>query len=290
VRALAAGPLAATLEVLDLGQNPKIDDAAAALLVNSPQFARLQRLHLFDTGIGLAGFRALTERFGAIVAGVTEVELTARAEREAAIAEAQAAKTARAAAPAEDTIVFADVNLKLIVIEALRERGLVPPFDREVFYRVELGMSRVPAERGGVDQRVLGHLAATPIPPDLASAIERLVWEGGAEVFQDVWGGWDGEDDTFTLHDLSGIEQLTELRSLKILYGAAITDWRPLTRAGKLEELFVCGGRMADLGQLAAAPSLRSIELDGVQGRTEPANVAAVEVLTARGVNVEWTD
>jgi hypothetical protein len=102
--------------------------------------------------------------------------------------------------------------------------------------------------------------------------------------------GWDGEDKTFTLRDLTGIEQLTGLRTLKIIYGNEIVDWSPLARAHKLEAIFVAGGKMADLGQLTVAPALQSIELSQVEGRTDPANLAAIDALTTRGIRVTWND
>lgn len=283
IRALAAGPLFAKLTRLDLSQNKRLDDKALEPLLSSPCDLVLESLTLRETPVSLAGYHALTRRLGPIVEGLDEraLEKTAALVSKSAVAKGNPP-------PKAQGVKFADDNLRLIVIDALRERGLLPGFDRETFYRVELGKKKVPEPKQAVDKHVLSHLLATAIAPELACKLEELVWDGGQDVFQDVWPEWDGEDQTFSLRSLAGIEGLTSLKKLVILNGNLIADWAPLGLSSSLERLVVAGGEVK-LEPLRAAPALRSLELTDVVGREQPANSAALTALEQRGVKVSWT-
>jgi hypothetical protein len=196
----------------------------------------------------------------------------------------------RAKQSGDETLGVDDDNLKLALIQALRNKGLLPTFDKEAFYRQELEEEYDDSADYNyeVDDRVLDHLVDTPITPELATAVDGLYWGGGMEVQHDVWTYWDGEDDTFDICDLAGIDGFPNLREVKIDC-QAIQDWSPLARLPRLEMVAISGGKMDDIGQLLPAPALKRVKLSYLKGKDTPQNQQGIVALRERGVEVEWS-
>jgi hypothetical protein len=150
------------------------------------------------------------------------------------------------AASAEDaSLALVDPNLKLAVVEALLRAG-------------QLSLDRTASQPEPADEAVRQHYLGVPVSAEQLASIRALVWGGGMEVQHAIWPDWDGEDESFDLVDLRGIEALTGLEELTLLSAASI----------------------ADLGPLEALRSLRKVRLpSGAEG-------AVVERLRARGVEV----
>jgi uncharacterized protein (TIGR02996 family) len=293
VEALAAGPLAPSLEALDLARNKKVGDDAVLVLARPEAFPRLRRVTLLETSAGETGMEAIE----ALKARLPQGAIDDRDARELAgkPARMEAAKGGRAARPAppdpQDLVQVGDPNLKLTLIEMLRIKKLVPQFDKEAFWELDLGKKydKDAKVHDRVDQRVLKHLLATPITREMAAAVDVLSWQADNKVHSDVWQHWDGTQHTFDLRSLDGIEAFPNIREIYMLYGNGVRDWRPAAKLLRLEEISLFNGEVEDIGQLASAPALKRIRLDGVAGRDTPKNRRGVESLRARGVEVEWS-
>ncbi len=180
---------------------------------------------------------------------------------------------------------FADPNLKLTVIEALREAGLLPGFDKAAFYR-KLGedWDHTSPINDAPDPRVLDALLATELPRAALGEVTTLVWDGGNEVFADVWTYWDGEDQTFDVADLAGIEQLPALEALLMLAGSRVRDLSALAGMARLRKVIITGNvAVDDLTPLLDCPSLAEVDVPFAPTAT---NARVVEALRARGVLV----
>jgi uncharacterized protein (TIGR02996 family) len=287
---IANAPIARTLQHLELNNDDScsrgVDDQSLSLLAQSHELKNLKTFSLLGNcpDITLEGFEKFRARFGDILSGVYKEDLVAKAKKAAKLAGLKAKGS-----KAIPGLKFAD-NLKLVVIEALRKKKLVPEFNVDQFYELELEQDAEDRPYGKVDPLVLKKLLMTPISLKLAGQIETLVWESGSSVFEDIVVEWNGEDDAFHLDDLSGVDQLLNLRCFKILYGfKKDINLSPLARAPKLEEIYLCGGYVDDLGQMLPATALRRVRLEEVGGKNDPCNLLAVEAMQARGVTVTWT-
>jgi uncharacterized protein (TIGR02996 family) len=292
LESLATGPLTATLTRLDLRDNPKLDDASFESFLVVDRLPRLALLSVEKTGLTAEGARRLMTRFAHVV-GIDPTKLERAAADRQALAEKIATRAAApklAPVPASEQVQFKDRNLKLIVIEALRNKNLLPSFDPREFYAVELGKKwdDNAAYTYRVDRHVLKHLLAIPITREMAQKIDKLTWDGGHAVFRDIWRHWDGEDETFHVRDLSGIEELVNLRVLVLGYGNRVKQWAPAIRLPHLEVVELWGGGMKDIGVLAGAPALKKVRFESVDGWDTPPNQRGIAALQARGVVVEW--
>ena len=52
----------------------------------------------------------------------------------------------------------------------------------------------------------------------MTQAVEHLGWDGGAQTQHDIWTYWDGEDKTFDIADLTGLDPGIIARAAAALY------------------------------------------------------------------------
>lgn len=124
---------------------------------------------------------------------------------------------------------FADPMLKLAVLEALSRQGLVLPPMTE------------PLDEWQLDETNLDRLLAIPLSAEQLASITMLRWErGGMSVQSLVFFEHGGDDDTFVIRDLSGIEALTSLRELQLSPFGHVPD-------AQLDALRARGVRIVDL-------------------------------------------
>lgn len=130
---------------------------------------------------------------------------------------------------------FPDQNMKLIVIQGARYAGLLPAFNKQAFFRDVLHeeFDDNAEYNYQLDERVREYLLAMPLPAELLRQIKTLEWDGGIDVFSDIWTYWSGETDDFTVHDVTGIEQLTGLERVFL----DVDDLRPFLSLPKLTKL-----------------------------------------------------
>ena len=93
------------------------------------------------------------------------------------------------------------------------------------------------------------------------AGISEVWWAGGGSKIQHlVWPQWHGEDDTFYVHSLAGIEALTGLKKLTL---ATDADLAPLLQLGALQQARLClaGGQSARSAAVLAELAARKVKL-----------------------------
>lgn len=143
-----------------------------------------------------------------------------------------------------------DPSLRLAILEHLERAGV-------------LDLSAVPPATSEVrtNPRTLHALLNMQVRDRDLAGIAELSWEGGGQSIQHVvWPMWHGEDDTFYVHTLAGIEALTGLKKLLL---ATDADLAPLLELGALKQarLFLAGGRQATSADTIAALLARKVKL-----------------------------
>jgi hypothetical protein len=132
-------------------------------------------------------------------------------------------------------------------------------------------------------------LARYPLTDDLLTKVTSLKFDGGATVYRFAWYFWDGEDEIFTVHDLTGIERCQNLASLSVASMIGALDIRRLASLPKLERLDV-----DDAENLEALIDLKALRHIGVMNNRIYNQVMIgngptrrlFEALKARGVRV----
>ncbi len=178
-----------------------------------------------------------------------------------------------------------DPNLRLTLLNSLWNANLLPAFDKDAFYRDVLHEEWDPAAdyNDGVDDRVREHLLATKLPEEALAKLTLVTWDGGNEAFHHIWTNWDGEDDTFSVRDLRGIEACMNLEVLEFTGGAAFGDCAPLAGLAKLRRATLFGGWITNARPLLSLPALKKVEL---VAKDEPSIRTVLDELRSRGVAV----
>lgn len=182
-----------------------------------------------------------------------------------------------------------DPNLRLTILHSAWNAGLLPPFDKEAFYRDVLHdpWDADADYNDEVDERVRKHLLTIPLPSDLLAKLTRVTWDAGNEVFNYIWTTFDGESDEFAVRDLNGIEACKNLDVLEFTGGAAFRDCAPLAGLPKLSSATLLGGVMSDLSPLLKLASLKKLR---VVAENTPSNQSVIDALRSRGVAVTVYD
>lgn len=180
---------------------------------------------------------------------------------------------------------FADPNLKLIVLQAAWNEGLLPPFDKPAFFRDVLKeeYDEHADYNYKLDERVREHLLAIPLPSEQLSRITTIEWDGGNEIFLEIWSYWDGESDEFDIHDLTGINKLTGLETAFFNAGVAFRDVTPIAGMLRLEKFLNYSTPIDDLTPFLSLPKLTRLQ---AMYPDTPSNRAAIVELQKRGVTV----
>jgi hypothetical protein len=166
-------------------------------------------------------------------------------------------------------------QVSLAVHEALVEAGELPAFDLRRFAAL-YPTRRIDPERSALVPEACRYVAFAAAAK--LDRVVRLGWDGPVGSAEAVYPFWDGEDATFDIDDLRGIEACAALEHLDLRIGGPDgpeVDVKPLAGLPRLSHLVLRGGRWKGLGALAKAPALRRVELEG--GAPDPAAVAALE-------------
>lgn len=102
-----------------------------------------------------------------------------------------------------------DHNLRLAILSALCRQGVYQYVDKSKYF------DDVADENYEPYQPIIEHWLKQPIDPYL-DKITELTWGSDDDMVFNIWTYWDGEDDYFDIKSLAGIEQLTNLKTLKI--------------------------------------------------------------------------
>jgi|GEM_PF-4403831 len=119
-----------------------------------------------------------------------------------------------------DVVEFADLNLKLAVVQVLmyeRER-LTPAFDVRAFVAGH-SARRIDVDAEGHDPipEVLAWFAALPVPAHLLAEVDDLFMDGGNEVYLEVAPRWSGEDGAFDIRSYDDLALLPNLASMTVM-------------------------------------------------------------------------
>ena len=122
---------------------------------------------------------------------------------------------------------FADVNFKLVALSYLLDAKIVDLGTPQQLAAYVLGRS-VDLEEEGYEPipKARDYLACYPLTDDLLAQVEGLVFDGGNEICRYIQYFWDGEDDYFDIHDISGIELCPNLASLNVISMTGAIDIR----------------------------------------------------------------
>jgi tetratricopeptide (TPR) repeat protein len=175
--------------------------------------------------------------------------------------------------PREDREDREDDNFKLAILDTLLRNGLITAVDAVAEDEYEASHS--------VKWK---WLEIEPTPEQLAT-ITCLFWEGGHQVQHSIWPQWDGEDDTFDILSLTGIERLPNLEEL-VVPSSKLFTLLPLAHLTRLRVVHLGTGEVEHLAPLQNIASLADVRLGGVEFPHDEANLRVVRELLRRGVKV----
>ncbi len=134
---------------------------------------------------------------------------------------------------------FDDLNLKLAVIQALRDLELMAKFDKDAFWQTTFGEPYDPRASYNYEvvAEVVEYYRRLELPRALVAEVKQLGWYAGlSPIIGDLQTHWDGEDDFYSIASLAGIEACTSLEGLEIEDGMhSISDFSPLRSLEKLD-------------------------------------------------------
>lgn len=116
---------------------------------------------------------------------------------------------------------FSDFNFKLAVVEVLmyEKNLLLPKFDVHEFVKWhedrEIDLDDHYYE---LIPEVKDYFEQLPIPISMLEQVETIYQDGGNEIYSQLAGHWDGEDDLFNITSTSDLDLLPNLKKITLLY------------------------------------------------------------------------
>ena len=121
--------------------------------------------------------------------------------------------------PDEECLVFDNFNFKLTVIQELMyEQEVLKPYfdiyDYAQFKKAKWNLDTIKNVRGAVN-----FFKELPIPVSMAEKVERILMDGGNNIYLNIAPCWDGEDERFDLDKLSEAElkQFPNLKKMTVM-------------------------------------------------------------------------
>jgi hypothetical protein len=156
---------------------------------------------------------------------------------------------------------FKDVNFKLAVISVLMEDGHF--VEEAEALKAKHGAA---AEEFKPIEEVMAFYRSLEIPEALLATVKDLSPDGGDLAYVHAMTEWDGEDDTFDITSIEGIERLVNLESFTplALMAEGGIDYTPLLGCKKLEVADISHakkGKATD--KVVAELEKRGVELEG---------------------------
>ena len=156
---------------------------------------------------------------------------------------------------------FGDPNLKLAVLSALNEQGLIrlgrpPQLTEHVLSR----MFDIEREGYRPVPEVLDYLARYPLDRQTLAALRTLEIDGGSSIYHHIWHFWHGEDDTFDVRSLDGIENCPNIQEISIasmLSSVDVSLFRPLQHLANL----YLGVSVDNISAMLDMPALKSVRI-----------------------------
>jgi hypothetical protein len=121
--------------------------------------------------------------------------------------------------PDEECLFFDNFNFKLAVIQELMyEQEVLKPYfdiyDYAKFKKAKWNLDTIKNVRGAVN-----FFKELPIPVSMAEKVERILMDGGNNIYLNIAPCWDGEDERFYIDKLSEAElkQFPNLKKMTVM-------------------------------------------------------------------------
>lgn len=186
---------------------------------------------------------------------------------------------------------FKDVNLKLAILSRLIDKRLIDLGTPRQLAEHVLGRA-VDLEEEGYEPipEVRAYLDRYPLTLELLNQVDGLVLDGGNSAYPYVWFFWDGEDDSFDVRSLAGIEHCPNIKGLDLMSMIDAVDLNDLLPPFQVETINA-GVELRNIPALLQMPRLRSVRIlddqlyEEVTSPGHP-NRQVMEELKANGVTV----
>jgi hypothetical protein len=123
---------------------------------------------------------------------------------------------------------FKDLNFKLLVLQELMyvQKTLVPPFDVHQFIRLHTGREIMIEQEGyAVIPEVLAYFESVAIPAPLLAQVQKLAFDGGHEIYHQIFPYWDGECNTFDVKYADDVDLVTNLNRMSSMPSAFVEQY-----------------------------------------------------------------
>ncbi|MEO9324273.1 hypothetical protein ABFT23_12340 [Nocardioides sp. C4-1] len=139
---------------------------------------------------------------------------------------APAKKAAPKPAAAVDAVEFADLNLKLAVVQVLmyERRVIEPVFDIDEFV-ASYDEREIDLAEEGYDPipEALAYFADLPVARGLLEQVDAIHMDGGNDIYLQVAPHWGGDDDAFDVRSWDDVDLLPNLRTVELFGGDEAT-------------------------------------------------------------------
>lgn len=178
---------------------------------------------------------------------------------------------------------FIDSNLKLVVLDALRESGVIDLGTPADLAQHLLGESfDRDSNTGERLQPVYDFLVRYPLGANELATVRSLTFDGGNEIYSYVVPHWDGEDGAFDVASLDGLAQLPNLTQINVVAMLSDMDLSRLAPLTRLTSISLDPGPYDHGETLLALPALQELYVF----ETSFEDPSITRRLTARGVTV----
>jgi hypothetical protein len=173
-------------------------------------------------------------------------------------------------------IIIPDINFKLCLINTLRKQKLVPKFNKKKFWQDTFGAPYDDYADYAYQSvpEVIAYYQNFEIDKSLLDKITKIQWSGSEDIIFDINSQWDGEDNTFEISSLAGIELCEKVEKIDLTLGLDPMPWEikklnlqktfvslsPLAKLPKLKELTLAGF-LQDIEVLLEIPSLKKLQI-----------------------------
>jgi hypothetical protein len=156
---------------------------------------------------------------------------------------------------------FDDLNLKLVVLDSLRDAKLIDLGSPKQLAEHVLGRPVILEQEGHrLIRPVYDYLTRYPVTPAQIDKIETITFDGGDEIYPYAYFYWDGQTADFDVKSLEGIGLLRNLRSFIDIALLDDSDLAHIATLTKLEYIDLDHERCDHPDVLLSLPNLREVK------------------------------
>lgn len=117
----------------------------------------------------------------------------------------------------EEMLHFDNLNFKLAIIQELMyDLDLLDQYFDIYEFADQYPDKNIDTESTEIVKEALDYFENLPIPKRFADKIERIVMDGGNDIYLNIVPQWDGEDDSFDLNEIT-LAELQQFPNLKVV-------------------------------------------------------------------------